>query len=420
MATICHLASTTSAHAWNGDHSKLAISPNDSEIWIFTGCDNLDSSSWKKKWILKEHELPVASLDWHPVTGRLVSVGHDRNAFVWVFDADNDRWTPQVVVLHISKAALDVKWSLDGSEFAVASASKQVSICRFDPGSNWWISSVSKKAKSTVTSVAWHPSGQVVAAGSTDFKCRVISAWLPSAAGAQPPPPPPVFGPLPEFGTDVIEFEQGRVSVRVLSSRCFGVTLASRVVQCTHTPSPSYHHSRRPQSWVLDCAWAPSGGHLAFITHDCHLHVATFHPSALEAPALQSVRMPGLPAARVLWLSERAILTAGHQPTPELFTRGADGQWRYAAAVELQPASAAKAATTTSFGAAKAMFAGGKNAAASSGPASAGVRHSGAVTSLQPCARRGEGAVHVLKRAPYEHDCWNDDDTDYQSLLTPF
>lgn len=98
-------------------------------------------------------------MDWHGPSGRLVTVSHDRNAFVWAYDPtatsptaaggaggagagaggsappDSARsvgasggggggvgaWKPTVVILRINRAALDVKWAPDGRKFAVAS-----------------------------------------------------------------------------------------------------------------------------------------------------------------------------------------------------------------------------------------------------------------------------------------------------------
>jgi len=188
------------------------------------------------------------------------------------------------------------------------------------------------------------------------------------------------------------------------------------------------------QAWVHDCCWSPSGAQLAFVSHDGQLHVAAFHPAAAQPPGVQSLRQRGLPATRVLFVSERALVVAGHAPTPELFTRAAaaDGSWHSAGAVELSPpaaattaaaAAAGSATTTSSFGSAKAVFAtrvaagsgggGGGVGAPSTAAATAGgsqpsqphggaVTHSGVVTSLQLLRRQrrpgggsggGEGAA---------------------------
>jgi actin related protein 2/3 complex subunit 1A/1B len=61
-----------------------------------------------------QHDLVVSGIDWHPVTNRIVTCSHDRNAFVWNFDSASNSWKPTVVILRINRAAMDVKWSPDG------------------------------------------------------------------------------------------------------------------------------------------------------------------------------------------------------------------------------------------------------------------------------------------------------------------
>jgi hypothetical protein len=105
---------------------------------------------------------------------------------------------------------------------------------------------------------------------------------------------------------------------------------------------------------------------------------------------------PPLPAMRLLWLSEDAIVTAGHSPVPDLYIRdGSGGAWRYLGACEVAPArSHAPAASASSFDSAKAVFAGrggggggDANRSASRRGSDAGrLQHEGAVTYMQAVA----------------------------------
>ena len=68
----------------------LAVCPNSSEIWIYEGCHNPDSSTWTKKWVLTEHDLPgglsgCALASWYTTAAR--AVGRTR-APVVVISAD--------------------------------------------------------------------------------------------------------------------------------------------------------------------------------------------------------------------------------------------------------------------------------------------------------------------------------------------
>ena len=92
--------------------------------------------------------MQVSGLDWSPVTNKLVSCSHDRNAFVWTYSEDAGVWEPSLVILRINRGALDVKWSPDGKKFAVASGAKSVPICHYEEANDWWISKMIKKQPS--------------------------------------------------------------------------------------------------------------------------------------------------------------------------------------------------------------------------------------------------------------------------------
>ena len=112
---VFQLAPAISCHAWNRDRSKLAICPNSNEIWIYSGCHASESSQWRKEAVLTEHDMLVSGLDWSPVHDQLVSCSHDRSAFVWKYDASYRQWKPLLVVLRVTRAAINVKWSPDGN-----------------------------------------------------------------------------------------------------------------------------------------------------------------------------------------------------------------------------------------------------------------------------------------------------------------
>ena len=150
----------------------------------------------------------VAGLDWCASSNAIVSSSHDRSAYVWQLEEATNTWKPVICVLHITRAALAVKWSPNGAsartraalcarpprpalppypsraraglKFAATSGAKCVSVCYYDnaEGNNWWVGKVIKKQKSTVLSVAWHPNSQIIATGCADFKCRIFSALM--------------------------------------------------------------------------------------------------------------------------------------------------------------------------------------------------------------------------------------------------
>ena len=182
MATFQQLTDATigvSAHAWSPDGSEVAFAPNSNELRI------ADAKTLETKHSLKEHDMLISAIDWHPESNYIVTCAHDRNAFVWSFDDQEKKWKPSLVILRIERAALDCRWSLDGQKFAVASSAKCVPVCYYESDNNWWVSKMIKKHKSSVLSLAWHPCSTVLATGSSDFRCRVFSAHIDGVDGAQ-------------------------------------------------------------------------------------------------------------------------------------------------------------------------------------------------------------------------------------------
>ena len=83
--------------------------------------------------------MRVSGIDWSPVTNKIVTCSHDRNAFVWTYDDETNTWKPSLVILRINRAALTVKWSPDGKKFAVGSGAKCVPVCHYEEANDWWI-----------------------------------------------------------------------------------------------------------------------------------------------------------------------------------------------------------------------------------------------------------------------------------------
>ena len=117
----------------------MAVCENEPDVIIYSGCTSPDVKKWKKEHILKRHSMVVSGIDWSKSTDRIVTCSHDVNAFVWTFNNRTNKWEPKVSILRIDRAALTVKWSLDGQKFAVASASKVAAICYFQSERNWYV-----------------------------------------------------------------------------------------------------------------------------------------------------------------------------------------------------------------------------------------------------------------------------------------
>lgn len=224
-----------------------------------------------------QHTELVTGLDWGAKTNRIVSCSQDCNAYVWTLD--NGRWKPTLVILRLQRAATFVAWSPKEDKFALSSGAKLVCICYFEEEQNWWVSKHIKKHRSTVLSVAWHPNNVLVATASADNKARVFSAWTKGVdkRGAPCPVPDPEKK-AETFGECLVEYECG--------------------------------------GFVKDVAWSPSGNLLAFIAQDASIGVADVTQGQVPPTTL---RLTGLPLARILFTSEANVVGAGYDCEPFLF-----------------------------------------------------------------------------------------------------
>lgn len=147
---------------------------------------------------------------------------------------------------------------------------------------------VKKKFKSTVLCCAFHPTnGQLLATGCADFKMRVFSTFATDVDGTNVDAGPfqNSHGPL-VFGEAYLELSA--------------------------------------LGWIHAVAWSPSGNILAYTGHDSSVHFAdltTGRPGV--DPVVHTVRLPQLPLCSLLFLSEQALVGAGHDFNPTVFTANA-------------------------------------------------------------------------------------------------
>lgn len=264
-------------HAWNSSRNELALSQNDSVVTIYKKSGN----KFDEMATLTEHGQQVTGIDWAPKTNRIVTCGADRNAYVWEFVGG--QWKPLLVILRINRAATTVRWSPEENKFAVGSSARVISICYFDEENNWWVSKhIKKPIRSTVTCLDWHPNNALLAAGSSDFKARVFSAYVKEV---EKKPSATAWGAKMPFQWLMAEFSNGG------------------------------------GGWVHSVSFSPSGDKLAWVGHDSSVSVA----DAANGNRLSVVKGNFLPFIGITWVTENSMVAVGFDCNPKLFTQDNGG-----------------------------------------------------------------------------------------------
>jgi actin related protein 2/3 complex subunit 1A/1B len=210
---------------------------------------------------------------------------------VWTYEENTEKqmiWKPTLVILRVNRAATSVRWNATETKFAVGSGTKQVPVCFFEEEHNWWVSKAIKKHKSTVLSVDWHPTYPIIVTTSSDFKCRIILAYVsgvdsPESAKSHPWS----TGQKLSFGDVLQEFP------------CSG--------------------------WVHSAQFSPSGKYMAFCGHDSTISFVTI--SGPNSP-VQTIKRPGLPYRSLLFLSDSSLVAAGFEINPNGFVES-NGTWAF-------------------------------------------------------------------------------------------
>ncbi|BFZ03658.1 hypothetical protein BsWGS_06697 [Bradybaena similaris] len=259
-------------HSFNKDRTGLALSLNDSDVKIYKKA----GAKWQETDTLSEHGQRVTSIDWAPNSNRIVTCSADRNAFVWMLEGA--KWKQVLVIPRINRAATYVRWSPKENKFAVGSGSRLIAICYYDVENDWWVSRhIKKPIRSTVTCLDWHPNNVLLVAGSTDFKCRVFSAYQKEV---DEKPGPCSWGTKMPFGALMAEFSNGG------------------------------------GGWVHSVSFSPSGDRIAWVGHDSSVSVV----DATKGNELSVIKESFLPFMGITWITENSLVAAGYDCNPMLFS----------------------------------------------------------------------------------------------------
>lgn len=265
-------------HAFSDNRNEVAMSLNDTEVKLYKKQGN----KWTETGSLEEHGQRVTGIDWAAKSNRIVTCGADRNAYVWT--QDKDGWKPHLVILRINRAATCVSWSPEENKFAVGSGARIISVCYFEEENNWWVSKhIKKPIRSTITSLDWHPNNILLAAGSTDFKARVFSAYVKEVEAK---PSSTSWGSKMPFGNMMQEFSNGG------------------------------------GGWVHSVSFSASGDKMAWVGHDSSVSVV----DAANGMKLSVLKGNFLPFYGLTWVTGNSMVTVGFDCCPKLFTYTPSGE----------------------------------------------------------------------------------------------
>lgn len=276
-------------HDWNGGHNGIALCPNNNELHVY----KQEASNWKLTEVLQEHDQRIMGIDWAPKTNRIVTCAADKTAYVWSQN-DEGKWTPSWVLLRTNRAATCVKWSPKEDKLAVGSGDRIISVCYFASENNWWVSKhIKKPLRSTVTTIDWHPDNMILAAGSTDYKVRVFSAYIR------------------DVDHNNSESSWGSSS-----------TLGTMFVDFCNSPNGG--------GWVHDVAFSPCGTKICWVGHNSSICVA----DSLKGNAVTRLLTEYLPFLRCVWLDSNYIITAGHDCMPMVYKVDESGKLSFASKLD--------------------------------------------------------------------------------------
>lgn len=262
------------SHAWNSDFTKVAVATGSELLEVY----ELQNGKWNKAHVLAEHTQIVSSVDWNPVTNRIITGSHDRNVVIWEFDRIKNTWKPQLVNINQNRGVLDVNWATHGQKFAVGTGSRLVGVGHPSEVLQGWNTRKVRPHESSVTCVRFDSSGLVIASGSTDRTIKLVTAYIEEVDDNITHSGP--FAAVRSFGEVIYEIDAG--------------------------------------AWVNALAWSPDCTTLCAATHNSALIFTDFREQ-------QNVKWSGRPFATVAFLNPSVVLAAGWDFCPVKFTVRGNG-----------------------------------------------------------------------------------------------
>lgn len=187
---------------FNKDFTQCALSKKDNKIYIYETKDIKKTDSWKLLYTLKAHVGFISCLDWNANTNEILSVSHDKTAFVWTFSSG--KWESSNVVANAKLGYLTCKWNSRGDKFCAGTSNKNLYIGYYNGSSDWWMCMNIKGHKSSVCTCTIDPTSLFVISGSTDLRVYIHSCYIPAVDDSKLTDV--TKGMTCDFGTMIYEF----------------------------------------------------------------------------------------------------------------------------------------------------------------------------------------------------------------------
>lgn len=324
-------AKVISYHCWNKDGTKIAIVPNNNIVEIYN-VKGFNPKDWTLDAKFKpEHGSLITCVDWSAANNMILTCSQDRNAYVWSPpDGENSEWTPQIVLLRFNRAATCCAWSPDGSKFIVGGSERSIMICYYDKKNNFWVAKKINRHRSSILSLAWHPSGVIMGSSGCDSSA-VVGAALQTKAGDSKDTTIDIFGSIRDCASGSV-----------------------------------YDKERVPGSWVSSIAFSPSGSTIALCSRNSTVRFVKFtgineEKTAAEIEAIKAKRegdgktdkaqpkvmetesftllLRTLPFTCGLFVDETTFVAAGFDPQPTVIKqKGSNFEWAVDRTLEMEAA----------------------------------------------------------------------------------
>lgn len=166
--------------SFNKDLTKCILSKKGKDIYQCTIGKLEDISTWKidPTPFAEGHSSDVKSLDWNPISNRIISSSTDKTCIIWEQEKNNTEWTPKRAVIKAKLGYLFAYWNKRGDKFVAGTSDSKLFIGSFDKEKVFWIGNKIDIHKHSVVSAKFNESSAFCISGSVDNKIYITSTYI--------------------------------------------------------------------------------------------------------------------------------------------------------------------------------------------------------------------------------------------------